>query len=158
MSEYFYYPPRSADYCSGNGGGWTTVFSAIVGGVVGYFAGSRNGCNGNWNGCGNGCNNGGQTVFQQGEYAGEGRAADNFIAQKVNGLENMLVAMNNDAKDQRINDLIARNQALETRQLIVETAGPIACGVNQVNRTLDAAGAGCGFRSYPACGNRCNGF
>lgn len=152
MSEYIYYPPRSADAPAG--GGWTTVISAIVGGVVGYFAGRNNNCGNNCNG--NGCGNGGQTVFQQGEYAGEGRAADNFIAQKVNGLENMLVAMNNDAKDQRINDLIARNQALETRQLIVETAGPIACGINQVNRTLDAAGTGCGFKSYPACGNRCS--
>lgn len=153
MSEYIYYPPRNADYCSGNGGGWTTVISAIVGGVVGYFAGRNNNCGNGWN---NGCGNNGQTTFQQGEYAGEARAADNFIAQKVNGIENMLVTMNNDAKDQRINDLIARNQALETRQLIVETAGPIACGINQVNRTLDAAGTGCGFKSYPACGNRCS--
>lgn len=155
MSEYIYYPPRNSDRCEG--GGWSTVIAAVVGGVVGYFAGNgRNGCGNNWNN--NGCGNGGQTVFQQGEYAGEGRAADNFIAQKVNGIENLLIALNNDAKDQRISDLMARNQALETRQLIVETAGPIACGVNQVNRTLDSVGTGCGFRSYPACGNRCNGF
>ena len=153
MSEYIYtYPPRMAE--TGSGGGWTTVIAAIVGGVVGYFAGGRNnGCG--WNGCNNGCGNGGQTTFQQGEYAGEARAADNFIAQEVNGLKNMVVAMSSEAKDQRIADLTARNQALETRQLIVETAGPIACGVNQVNRTLDAASNGCGFRSYPACGNRC---
>lgn len=151
MNEYIYtYPPRMAE--TGSGGGWTTVIAAIVGGVVGYFAAGRNGCGNGGNG---NCNNNGQTTFQQGEYAGEARAADNYIAQEVNGLKNMVVAMSSEAKDQRIADLTARNQALETRQLIVETAGPIACGVNQVNRTLDAAGTGCGFRSYPACGNRC---
>lgn len=155
MSEYYY--PRAVESSNcGMGGSW---LAAVVAGVVGYVVGRNNNCGNNCNnGCGNGCGNNGQTTFQQGEYAGEARAADNYIAQKVNGLENMLVAMNNDAKDQRINDLIARNQALETRQLIVETAGPIACGINQVNRTLDSAGTGCGFRSYPACGNRCNGF
>lgn len=150
MSEYIY--PRSADTPAG--GGWTTVISAIVGGVVGYFAGRNNNC-GNWNGCNNGCGNGGQTTFQQGEYAGEARAADNYIAQEVNGLKNMVIAMSSDAKDQRIADLVARNQALETRQLLVETAGPIACGVNQANRTLDAATTGAGFTSYPGCKKPC---
>ena len=150
MSEYYY--PRAVESNCGMGGSW---LAAVVAGVVGYVVGrNNNGCGWN-NGCGNGCGNGGQTTFQQGEYAGEARAADNFIAQKVNGLENMIVALNNDSKDQRIADLTARNQALETRQLIVETTGPIACGINQVNRTLDAASNGCGFRSYPACGNRC---
>jgi hypothetical protein len=126
--------------------------------VVGYFAGRNNNC-GNWNNCGNGwgCGGGGggQTTFQQGEYSGENRAGINYIAQEVNGLKNTVVAMSNGAKDQRIADLVARNQALETRQLLVETAGPIACGVNQVNRTLDAATTGAGFTSYPGCKKGC---
>jgi hypothetical protein len=136
------------------GGSW---LAAVVAGVVGYVVGrNNNGC-GNWNNCGNGgCGGGGgQTTFQQGEYAGEARAADNYIAQEVNGLKNMVVAMSSEAKDQRIADLVARNQALETRQLLVETAGPIACGVNQVNRTLDAATTGAGFTSYPGCKKGC---
>jgi hypothetical protein len=152
MNEYATYYARPAE-STAIGNGWGPMISAIVGGVVGYFVGrNNNGCN---NGCGNGCGNGGQTAFQQGEYTGEARAADNFIAQKVNGLENMIVALSNDSKDQRIADLVARNQALETRQLIVETAGPIACGVNQVNRTLDAATTGAGFTSYPGCKKGC---
>lgn len=152
MNEYATYYARPAE-STAIGNGWGPMISAIVGGVVGYFVGrNNNGCN---NGCGNGCGNGGQTAFQQGEYTGEARAADNYIAQEVNGLKNMVVAMGCDAKDQRIADLVARNQALETRQLLVETAGPIACGVNQINRTLDAATTGAGFTSYPGCKKAC---
>lgn len=148
MNEYATYYARPTE-STAIGNGWGPMFAAIVGGVVGYFVGRNN------NGCNNGCGNGGQTAFQQGEYTGESRAADNYIAQEVNGLKNMVVAMSSDAKDQRIADLVARNQALETRQLLVETAGPIACGVNQVNRTLDAATTGAGFTSYPGCKKGC---
>lgn len=159
MNEYTtYFPPRVVETSSTNNG-WGPLVASIVGGVVGYVVGrNNNGCfNGGWNN-GNGCGagpgyygGGCQTCFQQGEYAGESRAADNFIAQKVNGLENMLVAMNNGMKDQRINDLVAKNQSLETRQLILETSMPLSCQVGQVNRTLDSVTTGCGFKSYPGC-------
>lgn len=152
MNEYTAYPHVVETSSVGNG--WAPLIAAGFGGVVGYFLGRNN--NGCGNGCGNGCN--GQTAFQQGEYTGEARAADNFIAQKVNTLENMLVAMNNDAKDQRIAELTAKTQALETRQLVIETTGPLGCQLGQVNRTLESVTTGCGFKSYPSypgrnCGN-----
>ena len=151
MSEYMGYP-RIVE-TSGGGNGWWPVIAAGVGGVIGYFVGRNN------NGCGNGgnCGNGGQTVFQQGEYAGESRAADNFIANQVNKLENMLVAMNNDMKDQKISEQASKIQALETRMLVTEATGGIACQVGQVNRTLDSVTTGCGIKSYPGC-NRNGGF
>lgn len=160
MYEYTYPGTRVVETSNTNNG-WGPLVASIVGGVVGYVVGrNNNGCGNNFfgnggcggNNCGgNGYNGGCQTCFQQGEYAGESRAADNFIAQKVNGLENMLVAMNNDMKDQRINDLVAKNQALETRMLVNETTGGIACQLGQVNRTLDSVTTGCGFKSYPGC-------
>lgn len=155
MNEYATMYPRPVIETSNNGvgNGWGPIIAAGVGGVIGYFLGRNN------NGCGNGYGNpGGQTAFQQGEYAGESRAADNFIATQVNKLENMLVAMNNDVKDQRIADLTAKTQALETRQLIVETTGPISCQLGQVNRTLESVTTGCGFKSYPGGRNCGNGF
>lgn len=158
MNEYATVYPRTVVETSNVGSGWGPIIAAGVGGVIGYFLGRNN--NGCGNNCGNNCGNpGGQTAFQQGEYAGEARAADNFIATQVNKLENMLVAMNNDAKDQRIADLTAKTQALETRQLIVETTGPISCQLGQVNRTLESVTTGCGIKSYPgrSCGYS-NGF
>ena len=169
MYEYTYPGTRVVETTQTNNG-WGPLVASIVGGVVGYVVGrNNNGCNGapwGWNGggCGAGFagygNGGCQTCFQQGEYAGESRAADNFIAQKVNALENMLVAMNNDMKDQRISDLVAKNQSLETRQLILETSMPLSCQVGQVNRTLDAVTTGCGFKAYPGCNTGCgrNGY
>lgn len=156
MNEYTSYPgTRVIETSTANG--WSPLVAGGIGALVGWIAGRNTGPG--WNGgCGGGYwggNGGCQTCFQQGEYAGESRAADNFIAQKVNGLENMLVAMNNDMKDQRINDLVAKNQSLETRMLVQETVGGVACQVGQVNRTLDAVTTGCGFKSYPGCNNNC---
>lgn len=155
MNEYTAYP-RVVE-TSGVGNGWGPLVSAGIGGVIGYFLGRNNNAPcGNW--FGNGCYNGGQTAFQQGEYTGEARAADNYIAQKVNGLENMLVAMNNDFKDQKISEQANKIQSLETRMLVSEATGGIACQVGQVNRTLESVTTGCGFKSYPGgrnCGNGC---
>jgi hypothetical protein len=159
MNEYTTYPGTHVVETSGSG--WSPLVAGGIGALVGWIAGRNTGPGwNNWNGggCGGGYwggNGGCQTCFQQGEYAGESRAADNFIAQKVNGLENMLVAMNNNMKDQRINDLVAKNQSLETRQLILETSMPLSCQLGQVNRTLDSVTTGCGFKSYPGCNNGC---
>ena len=159
MYEYTYPGTRVVETTTNNG--WGPLVASIVGGVVGYVVGrNNNGCGNNWNGngCGNNCNGGGcQTCFQQGEYTGENRAGINYIAQTVNGLENKLIDLQVGMKDQRINDLVAKNQSLETRQLILETAMPLSCQVGQVNRTLDAVTTGCGFKSYPGCYNRCGG-
>ena len=108
MTEYTTYPRTFVETAQGNNG-WGPLVASIVGAAVGYVIGrNNNGCGNNgWNN-GNCGGNGCQTCFQQGEYSGESRAADNFIAQKVNGIENMLVAMNNDAKDQRISDLLSQ--------------------------------------------------
>ena len=62
------------------------------------------------------------------------------------------------AKDQRIADLTAKTQALETRQLIIETTGPLSCQLGQVNRTLDSVSTGCGFKTYPGCSRNNCGF
>lgn len=160
MYEYTYPGTRVVETSNTNNG-WGPLVASIVGGVVGYVVGrNNNGCGNNWigNNCGNnGWNGGCQTCFQQGEYAGESRAADNFIAQKVNGIENRLVDMQIGMKDQRINDLVAKNQSLETRQLILETSMPLSCQVGQVNRTLDSVTTGCGFKAYPGCNNGCGG-
>lgn len=146
MNEYAAYPAtRVVETSNGMGGSW---LAAVVAGVVGYVVGRNN----------NGCGNGGQTAFQQGEYTGEARAADNFIATQVNKLENMLVAMNNDMKDQKINEQAGRIQSLENRMLITETTGGIACQLGQVNRTLDSVTTGCGFKSYPGGRNCGLGF
>ena len=151
MNEY--YPNPRVVETSGTGNIWGPLVAAGVVGLFGYFIGRNN------NGCNNGpcCGgNSGQTVFQQGEYAGEGRAADNFVANQVNKLENMLVAMNNDMKDQRISEQAGKIQSLETRMLVSEATGGIACQLGQVNRTLDSVTTGCAFKSYP--GNRNCGF
>ncbi len=161
MYEYTYPGPRVVETTSTNNG-WGPLVASIVGGVVGYVVGrNNNGCNNNgWNGnyCGNnGWNGGCQTCFQQGEYTGENRAGINYIAQTVNGLESKLIDMQIGMKDQRINDLVAKNQSLETRQLILETSMPLSCQVGQVNRTLDSVTTGCGFKAYPGCNNGCGG-
>jgi hypothetical protein len=155
MNEYTTYFPRVVETNNTNSG-WGPLVASIIGGVVGYVVGrNNNGC-GNYNGWGNNCggngfNGGCQTCFQQGEYTGENRAGINYIAQTVNGLESKLVDMQIGMKDQRINDLVAKNQSLETRQLILETSMPLSCQVGQVNRTLDSVTTGCGFKSYPGC-------
>ena len=160
MYEYTYPGTRVVETTQTNNG-WGPLVASIVGGVVGYVVGrNNNGCGGNWNGnnCGNSWNGGGcQTCFQQGEYTGENRAGINYIAQTVNGLENKLIDMQIGMKDQRINDLVAKNQSLETRQLILETSMPLSCQVGQVNRTLDSVTTGCGFKAYPGCNNGCGG-
>ena len=152
MNEYASYYARPAE-STAIGNGWGPMISAIVGGVVGYFVGrNNNGCN---NGCGSGCGNGGQTAFQQGEYTGENRAGINFIAQEVNKNNNAIVALAAEMNQNRINDLVAKNQALETQLLIKGATDGIACQVAQVNRTLDAATTGAGFTSYPGCKKGC---
>lgn len=150
MSEYYY--PRAVESSNcGMGGSW---LAAVVAGVVGYVVGrNNNGCG--WNGCNNGCGNGGQTTFQQGEYAGENRAGINFIAQEVNKSNNAIVALAAEMNQNRINDLVAKNQALETQLLIKGATDGIACQVAQANRTLDAATTGTGFTSYPGCKKPC---
>lgn len=154
MYEYSY--PRVVE--SGCNMGSGTWLPALVGGFIGYFFGrGGNGCGNGW-GNGGGCNGNGQTQFQQGEYTGESRAADNYIAQELNGLRNQVTAMEMSAKDQRIADLTAKTQALETRQLIIETTGPLSCQLGQVNRTLDSVSTGCGFKTYPGCSRNNCGF
>ena len=146
MNEYANYP-RVVE-STGNASGWTAVIAAGVGGVLGYLFGRGNNGNGGCSG-GGGC----QTCFQQGEYTGENRAGINYIAQTVNGLGNKVDAMNNDLKDQRINDLVAKNQSLETQLLVRGATDSISCQVGQVNRTLDSVVTGCGIKSYPGCNN-----
>ena len=150
MYEYSY--PRVVENNScGMGSGWLPV---LVGGFVGYFFGRGNGCGGGWGGSGC-CNGNGQTQFQQGEYTGENRAGINFIAQEVNKSNNAIVALAAEMNQNRINDLVAKNQALETQLLIKGATDGIACQVAQVNRTLDAATTGAGFTSYPGCPKQC---
>lgn len=146
MYEYSGYP-RMCE--SGVGNGWSSLVAAGVGGVLGYFFGRNN--NG---GCGTG-NAGCQTCFQQGEYTGENRAGINYIAQEVNKNNNAIVALAAEMNQNRINDLVAKNQALETQLLIKGATDGIACQVAQANRTLDAATTGTGFTSYPGCPKPC---
>lgn len=160
MNEYTTYPGTHVVETSGSG--WSPLVAGGIGALVGWIAGRNTGPGwNNWNGwngggCGGGYwggNGGCQTCFQQGEYTGENRAGINYIAQELNGTRNMLVALSNDMKDQRINDLVAKNQSLETRMLVQESVGGVACQLGQVNRTLDSVTTGCGFKSYPGCNN-----
>ena len=152
MTEYMSYPRTVVETNSGVGNGWGPLVAAGVGGVLGYFFGrNNNNCNGSGN-CGGGC----QTCFQQGEYTGENRAGINFIAQEVNKNNNAIVALASEMSSNRINDLVAKNQALETQLLLKGATDNIACQVSQVNRTLEAATTGTGFKAYPGCKN--NGF
>lgn len=150
MNEYTTYPRTVVETNNGIGNGWGPLVAAGVGGVLGYFFGRNN------NGCNNGCGHGGnQTCFQEGEYVGENRAGINFIAQEVNKNNNAIVALASEMNQNRINDLVAKNQALETQLLIKGATDGIACQVAQVNRTLDAATTGAGFTSYPGCKKNC---
>lgn len=154
MTEFTTYPRTVVETNSGVGNGWGPLFAAGVGGVLGYFFGRNNN-----NNCGGSCNGGGcQTCFQEGEYVGENRAGINYIAQEVNKNNNAIVSLAAEMSQNRINDLVAKNQALETQLLLKGATDGLACQLGQINRTLDSVTTGCGFKSYPGGGCGRNGF
>lgn len=139
------------------GSGWSPLIAAGVGGVIGYFVGRNNGpCGGPAGGWGYGSPACGQTVFQQGEYTGESRAADNFIAQTVNGLSNKLDALTNSMAQQKITDQANEIQALKTQQLIQGVNCAQSTQLTQILQLLSSIVTGCGVKAYTNnCGNVC---
>lgn len=141
------------------GSGWSPLIAAGVGGVIGYFVGRNNNspCGGSGLGGGYGCGcNGGQTVFQQGEYTGESRAADNFIAQTVNGFGNKLDALAASIAQQKITDQANEIQALKTQQLIQGVNCAQSTQLTQILQLLSSIVTGCGVKAYTnGCGNGC---
>ena len=158
---------------TGTGTGWPARWGAVIGGVGGYLVGrNSNGCNSNL--CGHpaavavgagelagGCY-GRQTCFQEGEYAGENRAGINFIAQTVNRNQDEIQAVNANVnaqfaslKDQKIQDLMAEKQALQTQMMINNGNCAINNQLALINQTLNSITTGCGVKSYPSCCGGC---
>lgn len=134
--------------------GWGPLLAGGVGGVIGYFVGRNNGFG---PGCGAAYGTvpaGGQTVFQQGEYAGEARAADNFIAQKVNGLDAKIDALATAFAQQKITDQAQEISALKTEKLIQAVGCRQDNALDQILQLLSSVVTGCGVKSYPS---RCGG-